>query len=144
MTPNKFRELALSFPESIESAHMRIPIFVLAGKIFTTLGYPDAKSAMVKPTFRRPKGICPKWPGRFHAGERGVGSARFTSINLPAATTEIVREALIAAWRNNAPKRYRPNANAAPSSASAVHDLVRDFVARIAPDEDIVNLRFVL
>ena len=48
MTPNEFRELALSFPEAIESAHMRHPDFRVGGKIFATLGYPNENSAMVK------------------------------------------------------------------------------------------------
>jgi len=37
MTPNEFRELALSFPEAIESAHMRHPDFRVGGRIFATL-----------------------------------------------------------------------------------------------------------
>src|SRR5436190_13655312 len=48
MTPNEFRELALSFPEAIESAHMHHPDFRVAGKIFATLGYPNENSATVK------------------------------------------------------------------------------------------------
>jgi len=40
MTPNEFRELALNFPEAIESAHMRHPDFRVGGRIFATLGYP--------------------------------------------------------------------------------------------------------
>src|SRR5882762_5012722 len=48
MTPNEFRELALSFPEAIESAHMHHPDFRVGGKIFATLGYPNENSATVK------------------------------------------------------------------------------------------------
>ena len=48
MTPNEFRELALSFPEVIESAHMLHPDFRVGGRIFGTLGYPDEHAAMVK------------------------------------------------------------------------------------------------
>src|SRR5882757_3957244 len=48
MTPNEFRELALSFPDAIESAHMHHPDFRVGGKIFATLGYPDKDPAMVK------------------------------------------------------------------------------------------------
>jgi hypothetical protein len=32
MTPNEFRELALSFPEAIESAHMHHPDFRVGGR----------------------------------------------------------------------------------------------------------------
>jgi hypothetical protein len=34
MTGDDFRKLALSFPEAIESAHMRHPDFRVGGKIF--------------------------------------------------------------------------------------------------------------
>ena len=105
MTPNKFRELALSFPESIESAHMRHPDFRVGGKIFATLGYPDANSAMVKLTVEEQKEFVRSGPDVFMPAKGAWGRQGSTSINLPAATTEIVRKALIAAWRNNAPKR---------------------------------------
>ena len=47
MTPNDFRKLALSLADAIESAHMDHPDFRVGGKIFATLGYPDASWAMV-------------------------------------------------------------------------------------------------
>ena len=50
MTTNDFRKLALSFPEAIESAHMRHPDFRVGGKIFATLGYPGKEWAVVKLT----------------------------------------------------------------------------------------------
>jgi hypothetical protein len=48
MTPDGFRRLALSQPEAVESAHMNHPDFRVHGKIFATLGYPDAAWGMVK------------------------------------------------------------------------------------------------
>src|SRR4029077_7318049 len=47
MTANDFRTLALSLPDATESAHMDHPDFRVGGKIFATLGYPDASWAMV-------------------------------------------------------------------------------------------------
>jgi hypothetical protein len=41
MTARDFREIALSFPEAIESAHMSHPDFRVGGRIFATLGYLD-------------------------------------------------------------------------------------------------------
>jgi hypothetical protein len=40
MTPADFRKIALSFPATVESAHMSHPDFRVGGKIFATLGYP--------------------------------------------------------------------------------------------------------
>jgi hypothetical protein len=42
MTADGFRRLALGFPETSESAHMAHPDYRVRGKIFATLGYPDA------------------------------------------------------------------------------------------------------
>ncbi len=60
MTPNEFRELALSFPEAIESAHMHHPDFRVGGRIFATLGYPDAGLGNGEAIDRRAKAICSK------------------------------------------------------------------------------------
>ncbi|MDR3704049.1 MAG: MmcQ/YjbR family DNA-binding protein [Candidatus Sulfopaludibacter sp.] len=48
MTPEDFRRLALSFPETTEQEHMHHPDFRVRGKIFATLGYPHDNWAMVK------------------------------------------------------------------------------------------------
>ena len=105
MTPNNFRELALSFPEAIESAHMRHPDFRVGGKIFATLGYPDETSAMVKLSAEQQAEFVRDDPDIFRPVKGAWGRQGATNINLPVATTAIVREALTAAWRRAAPKR---------------------------------------
>ena len=105
MTPNEFRELALSFPEAIESAHMHHPDFRVDGKIFATLGYPNENSAMVKLSPDQQKEFVRSSPGVFTTAKRAWGRQGSTIVYLPAATIDIVREALTAAWRNTAPKR---------------------------------------
>src|SRR5947208_14538049 len=50
MTARDFREIALSFPEAVESAHMSHPDFRVDGRIFATLGYPDEEWGMIKLT----------------------------------------------------------------------------------------------
>ena len=50
MTDNDFRRLALSFPEAVESEHMKHPDFRVGGKIFATLSYPEEGLGMVKLT----------------------------------------------------------------------------------------------
>jgi hypothetical protein len=105
MTPNEFRELALSFPEAIESAHMHHPDFRVDGKIFATLGYPNQNSAMVKLSPEEQKEFVRSSPDVFQAAKGAWGRQGRTIIYLPAATIDVVREALTAAWRNTAPKR---------------------------------------
>ena len=109
MTPNEFRELALSFPEAIESAHMHHPDFRVGGKIFATLGYPNEDSAMVKLSADDQKKFIRTSPPVFTPVKGAWGRQGGTTINLPAATTEIVREALTAAWSNIAPMGLTKN-----------------------------------
>src|SRR5215467_10799482 len=109
MTPNEFRELALSFPEAIESAHMHHPDFRVGGKIFATLGYPDKHSAMVKLSADDQTEFVRTNPGVFKPVKGAWGRQGATSINLPAASIDIVLEALTAAWRKAAPKRLSKN-----------------------------------
>jgi hypothetical protein len=109
MTPNKFRELALSFPETIESAHMRHPDFRVGGKIFATLGYPDEGSAMMKLSPGDQKEFVRTNPDVFTPVKGAWGRQGATNINLRSATIDIVHEALTAAWRNTAPKRLLKN-----------------------------------
>ncbi len=105
MAPNKFRELALSFPEAIESAHMHHPDFRVAGKIFATLHYPNENSAMVKLSPDDQKEFVGTKPDVFEPANGAWGRQGSTIVHLPAATIDVVREALTAAWRNTAPKR---------------------------------------
>ena len=109
MTPNEFRELALSFPEAIESAHMHHPDFRVGGKIFATLGYPNEDSAMVKLSADDQRGFITISPGVFQTAKGAWGRQGGTTIYLPVAKTSVVREALTAAWRNTAPKRLSKN-----------------------------------
>src|SRR3954452_10630036 len=109
MTRNEFRELALSFPEALESAHMHHPDFRVDGKIFATLGYPNENSAMVKLSPQEQKQFIRNSPAVFTMAKGGWGRQGSTIVHLPAATIDIVREALTAAWRNSAPKRLFTN-----------------------------------
>jgi hypothetical protein len=105
MTPNEFRELALSFPEAIESAHMHHPDFRVGGRIFATLGYPIKDSGMVKLSLDEQKQFVRSNPGVFKRVKGAWGRQGGTTIYLPVAKTSVVREALTVAWRNTAPKR---------------------------------------
>jgi hypothetical protein len=109
MTPNEFRELALSLPEAIESAHMRHPDFRVGGRIFATLGYPDKHAAMVKLSPEEQNEFVRTSSGVFTQVKGAWGRQGATNIDLPAATIKIVREALTAAWRKTAPKRLSKN-----------------------------------
>src|SRR5919204_3484261 len=103
MTADEFRNLALGLPEAVEGAHMGHADFRVRGKIFATLG-PDEDWGMVKLTadtqsvfVRSESTVFQPFPGAW--GRRGC-----TRVELAAAKEPSVRQALIAAWRNTAPK----------------------------------------
>jgi hypothetical protein len=105
VTGDAFRSLALSLPEAFESAHMGHPDFRVKGKIFATLAHPDENLGMVK--------LTPEQQGLFVQAEADVffpvkggwGRRGATYVHLALATHADLRPALVAAWRNVAPKR---------------------------------------
>jgi hypothetical protein len=104
MTPNQFRRMALSLPESIESAHMNHPDFRVYDKIFATLG-PDEAWGMVKLTPDQQQSFMRAEPGVFDPCRGAWGRRGATSVRLELAKEDTVRRALLTAWRNTAPKR---------------------------------------
>jgi hypothetical protein len=104
MTADDFRSLALSLPEASESAHMGHPDFRVRGKIFATLG-PDEVWGMVKLTPDQQALFVRTEPDVFQPVAGAWGQRGATYVRLETATEPAVRQALVAAWRNTAPKR---------------------------------------
>jgi len=104
MTADEFRSLALSLPETTEQAHHDHPDFRVGGKIFATLG-PDETWAMVRLTPAEQASFVRLQPKVFQSFAGAWGRRGCTKVNLAAAEELTVRQALIAAWRNRAPKR---------------------------------------
>ena len=76
MTPNEFRELALSFTERIESAHMHHADFRVGGRIFRNAWISRPGLGDSETNARRANTICPRESGRFQTGQRRLGPAR--------------------------------------------------------------------
>jgi hypothetical protein len=104
MTAKEFRSLALSLPEVSEAAHMDHPDFRVGGKIFATLG-PGEVWGMVKLTPQQQALFVRTEPDVFQPFNGAWGRRGCTKVCLEAATEPAVRQALVAAWRNTAPKR---------------------------------------
>ena len=104
MTAEEFRSLALSLPEALEAAHMGHPDFRVRGKIFATLG-PEEAWGMVKLTPEQQRQFVQADPEAFRPFKGAWGLRGCTQVCLEPATEGTVRQALIAAWRNTAPKR---------------------------------------
>ena len=104
MTADEFRSLALALPEASEGAHMDHPDFRVRGKIFATLG-PGEEWGMVKLTPDLQASFVGAEPDVFQPIPGGWGRRGATKVILEAAEELTVRQALLAAWRNTAPKR---------------------------------------
>src|SRR5256886_1794150 len=105
MTAAEFRRIALSLPQASQAAHMGHPDFRVAGRIFATLGYPRNGWGMVKLTPEQQELFVRAQPAVFAPVKGGWGRGGATNVRLRAARKGAVREALITAWRNRAPKR---------------------------------------
>lgn len=107
MTADDFRSIALSFPETLESAHMNHPDFRVRGRIFATLHYPDDQWGMVKLPLAEQEAFVESEPASFVAVKGGWGRQGATSVLLKAAKKTTVRRALAVAWEDAARKKAR-------------------------------------
>lgn len=103
MTAEDFRNIALSFPETVEHQHMHHPDFRARGKIFATLGYPDDTHGMVKLTPEQQHDYIRSEPDVFSPSKGAWGLRGSTIVKLKPAKKATVRNALTAAWRNVTP-----------------------------------------
>jgi hypothetical protein len=110
MTEREFRIIALSLPHATEAAHMGHPDFRVGGKVFATLGYPRPGWAMVKLTPEQQELFIRTQAAAFAPVKGAWGLAGGTTVRLAAARKGAVREALLLAWRNRAPKRLAARA----------------------------------
>ena len=104
MTAEEFRSIAISLPEALEDEHMGHPDFRVRGKIFATLG-PEERWGIVKLTPEQQATFMQAEPDVFQPIKGAWGRRGCTQIHLAAATEETVMPALLAAWRNTAPKK---------------------------------------
>jgi hypothetical protein len=107
MAPEDFRRLALSLPETVEAAHMSHPDFRVGGKVFASLGAPDAAWGMVKLAPEEQELRIEAEPAVFRAAKGAWGRCGYTSVRLDAVSEASVASAMRAAWLNTAPKRLR-------------------------------------
>jgi hypothetical protein len=103
VTARAFRNFALKLPEVVEGAHMGHADFRVRGKIFATLG-PDEDWGMVKLPPDEQADLVGQLDGPYQPASGAWGVRGCTIIALVDADARIVRNALVAAWKNAAPK----------------------------------------
>lgn len=99
MTPSDFKRLALSLPGAEEGAHMGAVDFRVGGRIFATLAAVAKGFGNVMLSPEQQHDFIAELPDLFIpvAGKWGEGGV--THIRLAAASEDIVRGALHAAWK---------------------------------------------
>ena len=104
MTPAEFRRIALSLQGTEEKAHMGHPDFRVAGKIFATLGYPDARFGTIMLSPQDQDLLLRRHPKAFAPAAGAWGRSGSTSVLLRLAARGAVTAALESAWLKRAPK----------------------------------------
>jgi len=99
MSPDDFRNIALSLPGASESAHMNHPDYRVGKKIFATLAYPDAGWGMVKLTPEEQRVYVALDANVFVPVKGAWGLRGCTNVRLRAANEALVHEALESAWQ---------------------------------------------
>jgi hypothetical protein len=115
VTVAQFRKLALAVDGAVEGGHMDHPDFRIAGRIFATLGYPNAGYAMVKLSPEEQAVVMAAEPGVFSPASGAWGRAGSTIIQLAAAKNAPVASALELAGdlaRALGPTKSRPKKKA--------------------------------
>lgn len=105
MNATNFRHIALSFPETTESAHMNHPDFRVAGKIFATLSYPDKRWGMVRLPPEEQDNVLREHPNAFNSCSGAWGRQGCTNVLLSAVDKPTLERVLLVAWRNRAPQK---------------------------------------
>jgi hypothetical protein len=98
MTADAFRKAALRLPGVEERSHMGHPDFRVHGKIFATLGYPDAAWAAVNVSPEHQRALVERHPDAFVTAKGAWGAKGSTLVKLKTAKVAAVREALEFAW----------------------------------------------
>ena len=107
MTPAAFTKMALSFDGATEGAHGGHPDFRAGGKVFATMGYPDAAWAMVKLTPDQQEMLCAAEPAMFQPVKGGWGLRGATNLKLAAADQRTAKSALAMALKNATEKKKK-------------------------------------
>ena len=104
MDINRFRQIALTFPEATEAPHFENTAFKVTKKIFATLNASENR-ATVKFSLEDQDLFCLFDKNIVYPVPNKWGKQGWTHINLTLANEEICLEALTAAYCSVAPKK---------------------------------------
>jgi hypothetical protein len=114
VTPAAFRKFALSLAGATEGAHGGHADFRAGGRVFATLGYPDAQWGMVKLAPEQQEMLVAAEPEMFAPIKGAWGLRGATGVRLAATDARTLQGALTLAWQNaTAPKQRKVRHRAA-------------------------------
>jgi hypothetical protein len=99
MNAKDFRRIALSFEGAEESSHMGAPDFRVGGRIFATLASQRQGFGNLQLTLGQQAAFVEELPEVFLPIPGGWGRMGMTHIRLAAASEDVLRGALHAAWK---------------------------------------------
>lgn len=94
MTAAGFRRIALALTDAIEHAHHGHPDFRVGGRVFASLGYPDATRGMIVLTPDQQRAFVREHPDAFTPVKGKWGENGCTSVSLAAVDEDALGEAL--------------------------------------------------
>jgi hypothetical protein len=121
ITADELRRVVLSLPEAEERETWGHPTFRVRDKMFATLA-PDGSQATVKASRPEQAALVAADPETFGVPAY-VGRHGWVSVRLAGVDPEELRELLVEAWRQTAPRRlvaaYDPDPGRGPGSSPA-------------------------
>ena len=115
ITADQLRQVALSLPEAEERETWGHPTFRVRDKLFATLS-DDGHQAGVKTTRQEQSALIAAAPETFGIPDY-VGRHGWVSVQLATADPAELRELLVEAWRQTAPKRLVAAYDAGPEGS---------------------------
>ena len=106
MTPEDYRDLALTFPQAHQGSHFDTTDFRVGKKIFATYRPSDGR-AVLKLSPDEQALLTESSPAVFEPVHGSWGLRGWTILHLAEADSAMVRHALGFAWRSVAPKKLR-------------------------------------
>jgi len=116
MNIKDFRRIALSFEGAEESSHMGAPDFRVGGRIFATLASQDQGYGNLQLTLEQQAAFVKEMPDVFLPIPGGWGRMGMTHIRLAAASEDVLRGALHAAWKLRVEKNAKSKKKARSSA----------------------------
>ena len=105
MTPEAFRQFALGLPEASEGVHDGLPTFLVRGRRFATLGWPEPHKVAMALSPEDQEMLLQSCPHAVARAAGGFGRMGHIHLDLTAADDATVRSVTLMSWRRHAPPR---------------------------------------